>query len=151
MLENNNLSTVVRIQKNLFINIPSINNTPKTFQNEIANTAEIINAAITVIIMSTIARFTNLYARTPYCGLPSIFLYGQPMLGPFLQGQSLLLTFLQGQSLHGGFLHGHPMRCIMYYGNIFISKCLYFLTCFSINNMQSIIYNTTLIVYIVIQ
>ena len=60
-LGNNSLSTVVRTQKNLCKTIPSINETAKTFQNEIANTAEIINAAIIVIITSTIARFANLY------------------------------------------------------------------------------------------
>lgn len=74
---NNSLSTVVRTQNNLCKTIPSKNETPKTFQNGIANTAEIINAAIIVIITSTIARFANRYEWIPSFGLPRIFLYGQ--------------------------------------------------------------------------
>jgi hypothetical protein len=73
-LGNNSLSTVVRTQNNLCKTIPSKNETPKTFQNGIANTAEIINAAIIVIMTSTIATFANLYECTPSPGLPSRFL-----------------------------------------------------------------------------
>ena len=148
---NKSLSTVVRTQNNLCKTIPSKNETPKTFQNGIANTAEIINAPIIVIITSIIARFANLYEWIPSFGLPRIFLYGQSFRGWFLQGQPLLCLFLHGQSLHGPFLHGQPLYIIMYYDNIFISNYSYFSTYNSIHNMQSKPYNTILTLHTVNQ